>query len=112
MKLHTHDGSNFFFYCPGCKAGHHYVTGQGRWTFNGNLESPTFTPSLRLYTHAILPNEDWPNGRAEETVCHLFVRNGQIEFCGDCNHDLKGKTVPMLDFPKGYGLPGLENGAP
>ena len=30
-------------------------------------------------------------------VCHSFVRNGRIEFLGDCTHGLAGKTV---DLPK------------
>lgn len=32
----------------------------------------------------------------QTTRCHLFVTNGQIIYCGDCPHDLAGKTVDML----------------
>jgi hypothetical protein len=52
------------------------------WTFDGNLDSPTFAPSL-LYP---------------DRVCHLFVRGGRVEFLNDCTHGLRGETVPMVDL--------------
>ena len=30
-------------------------------------------------------------------VCHSFVREGKIEFLGDCTHALKGQTVDLND---------------
>jgi hypothetical protein len=32
---------------------------------------------------------------AESTRCHIFVRDGKIQFLNDCTHELAGKTVPM-----------------
>jgi hypothetical protein len=100
MKLHEHKGL-YFFYCPGCKCGHHFNTiAPGPiWDFNGNTEKPTFTPSLRIFTRA---TNDYP----EKTHCHLFLTDGRIQFLTDCAHDLKGTTVDMVDFPENYGLPG------
>lgn len=49
------------------------------------------------YTH--------PETRAEVTTCHLHIKNGKIEFCGDCPHDRNGQTVDLPDFPEGYSLP-------
>lgn len=70
----------YVFYCPGCKSHHRFDI--PRWTFNGNLERPTFSPSL-LYD-AGTPH-----------CCHLFVRDGQIEYLSDSKHVFAGKTIPM-----------------
>lgn len=81
----------YTFWCPGCKKIHQYYTyapGTGVWEFNENLASPTFTPSLLMYRTEVSPR------------CHLFVTNGQIIFCGDCEHWLKGEAVDMVDLPK------------
>ncbi len=85
-----HDGENkisYIFYCPGCKCHHmYYIKGYNiSWQFNGNLQSPTFTPSLRV---------NYGNGK----VCHLFVTNGKIEYCSDSFHELKGKQIEMEDI--------------
>lgn len=79
--------SDFLFWCPGCKENHAYrVNAPGfddrpRWVFDGNFESPTFSPSL-LYPSKV-------------PRCHLHLESGLIKFCGDCGHDLAGKTVTM-----------------
>lgn len=86
------------FYCPGCKCGHAYrvplsdPTKGPVWEWNGNREAPTFTPSLLMTS---------PRG-ANEYRCHLFIASGMIQFCGDCSHDLKGQTVPMVEWPENY----------
>jgi hypothetical protein len=85
------------FWCPGCKSLHpFYIANQGRatWSFNGDFEKPTFAPSL-------LCNPTEPEKR-----CHLFVRDGRIEFLSDCFHELRGKTVPMEPIPSAYGSAG------
>lgn len=78
---------SLIFYCPGCKTHHSYriKSGIGRpvWHWNGDMDKPTFAPSL-------LVNQSRPDSR-----CHLFLRDGMIEFLGDCHHELKGKTVPL-----------------
>jgi len=73
------------FFCPGCQSHHPYrIKGQNPvWKWNGNMEKPTFSPSLLV--HGSLPAHR----------CHLFLRDGMIEFLSDCHHDLKGKTVPL-----------------
>lgn len=80
----------YSFDCPGCDHLHAYWTvnyrpkGNPTWNFNGDVESPTFTPSLL-------------NRGGEVKRCHLFVKAGVIEFCGDCTHELAGQKVPMVD---------------
>jgi len=83
------------FVCPGC--GNHHVprveklldTYDGPlWEWNGSLENPTFSPSLRVM-----------GGPGGATSCHSFIRDGKIEYLSDCTHALAGQTVelPELD---------------
>lgn len=60
---------------------------QPKWSWDGDTVSPTFSPS-------ILVQGDFGDERKSLT-CHSFVRNGNIEFLGDCSHALAGQTVPM-----------------
>lgn len=69
-----------FFYCPGCESLHQI---SDAWEFDGNLESPTISPSI-----LVRPN-----------TCHSFVRNGMIEFLSDSEHHLSGQTVPLPELP-------------
>lgn len=73
-------GLDYYFWCPGCKQYHSFrvkvaegeVHPSGKpfpvWTFNGNMESPTFSPSL-LCINNLGPGKN----------CHLFLREGKIE---------------------------------
>lgn len=94
--------TQFLFYCPGCNCAHIIPTEcsfKGPiWNFDGNMESPTFTPSLRtFYTH--------PNSKEKITTCHLTITNGKIQYCADSPHALAGQTISMVPIPKGYGIP-------
>lgn len=82
---HGKDIKSVFFHCPGCN-GTHGVPFEGHraWQFNGDLEKPTISPSLLINAHM-----------KNKTRCHLFVKGGKIEFLGDCDHELAGKTVDM-----------------
>ena len=78
------------FYCHGCKELHWVNDDETKgnpdrvWGFNKDFEKPTITPSVLV---------TWPNNR-----CHSFVRNGNIEYLGDCTHELAGKIVPLIDI--------------
>lgn len=75
------------FWCPACECGHYIGPG---WTSDGNLDAPTISPSILVRS-----------GNAEgQTVCHMFVRAGMIEYLSDCTHALAGKTVPMVPWPE------------
>lgn len=87
----------YHFFCPGCKCEHTYVVcnDNSQWHFNGNMEYPTFTPSL-LNTMRV---ENETTKQMElKSRCHLFVTEGKIVYCGDCTHELSGKTVDMQSF--------------
>lgn len=86
------DGKNkeYWFHCPGCDC-LHWVRIEGTnpvWEWNQSVTAPTFSPSVRVR----MPIGD------EMHVCHSFIREGKIEFLGDCTHELKGQTVEMLDW--------------
>lgn len=90
------------FFCPGCNEVHAVTVerpsgqkGRPVWGWNGNVEKPTFTPSVLVRTgRAVNPSHEPEPGDPPE-VCHSFVRDGQIEFLGDCKHALAGKTVDL-----------------
>ena len=81
----------YMFDCPGCGLSHMPRTGgqPGRplWTFNGDVERPTFEPS-------ILVRRTYGADKTQQ-VCHSFVRDGKIQFLGDCTHELAGQTVDL-----------------
>jgi hypothetical protein len=84
-------------WCPACNEPHGIaVTQRNRmgavWTFNGNLDCPTFTPSVRCFT----TEEDG----TRTTLCHYFITDGRIVFCGDNPHALNGQTVELPDWPE------------
>jgi hypothetical protein len=75
------------FICPGCRHGHSVtVKGPNAWGWNGDLEKPTFTPSILVWAS----RPEWR--------CHSFVTDGKIQFLGDCFHDLKNTTVDIPEY--------------
>lgn len=106
----------FGHWCPGCEEMHYIQTAApqpngAQWSFDGNLEQPTFGPSIKITSgHFVAGQEGKPcwctlEERTGETssfacgICHYFIRAGQIEFCGDSTHALTGKTVPLPALP-------------
>lgn len=98
MKLQPHsiDGelAGYTHWCPACNELHAIAVGKPNrsgavWTFNGDLESPTFTPSVRCFTI--------DDDGKRETLCHYFITNGQIVYCSDNPHALNGQTVELPD---------------
>jgi hypothetical protein len=41
----------------------------------------------------VAETQDYPESR-----CHSFVKDGWIQFLGDCYHELKGLTVEIPDW--------------
>lgn len=96
--------NGLLFWCPGCNHAHRIQHGDGprpRWGWNGNAEKPTFTPSVlvRWNEPSDNPAEFDDTSKDIQKVCHSFVRDGMIEFLGDCTHALAGQTVPLAQFP-------------
>jgi hypothetical protein len=106
------------FQCPGCGDIHAAWTqphGQGGavWQWNGSMDKPTFSPSLLITSgHHIAShkpggscwctwNATHPDQPAPFTCyrCHSFIKDGQIQFLGDCTHAMAGKTVEIPEWP-------------
>ena len=69
------------------------VANKPHWTFNGNMDSPTFSPSI------LSSYEQWVGTPKERKhVCHSFVTDGKIQFLSDCTHSLAGQTVELPDL--------------
>ena len=84
----TSDGT-LLWYCPGCRGGHGVpVIGARVWDWNKSLTSPTLSPSVLVHSHARWQEEDQPR-------CHVFIREGKIQFLADCSHSLAGQTVDV-----------------
>ncbi len=87
LEMTAHRGKRFVFNCPACKTEHCV---DDTWGFNGNVDAPTFTPSV-LYREF--------EGDKVSRICHFYVKHGKIEYLSDCTHALAGKTVDMVDRP-------------
>ena len=83
----TQTPQRYLFWCPGCHCGHSFSTTPENngavWTWNEDYEKPTVSPSIHY---------------PDPPVCHFFIRDGQIQFLGDCAHELAGQTVPMTPW--------------
>ena len=118
VKLTMHEGRpvRVEFRCPGCGRMHSLPLrgpeSHSGWEFSGSAENPTLSPSILARTgpfpedhdpgHIILQRGIVDELNAERClVCHSFVRNGRIEFLGDCTHRLKGQTVPLPEIDYG-----------
>ena len=95
-------------FCPGCQHCHIFnceIAGEPSrperhvWTFDRNLESPTFLPSMRTFFPA-RPDQSLP----ERTLCHSHVTAGMISFLDDStSHKLRG-VHPLSEILEGYYL--------
>lgn len=89
-------------WCPACGCGHCMI--EGRWTYNGDPDKPTFNPSLLVRGVVPITDEEADRIMAGENiepkplVCHSFIRDGKIQYLGDCTHAMAGKTVDMEAF--------------
>ncbi len=84
MAKTLHNSKGWLVYCQACKT-HHLFT-DGRWDFNGDVNQPTFSPSM-------LVHGDDPARR-----CHSIVRDGRIEYLADCGHAMAGQTAELTEI--------------
>lgn len=107
MKATLGTDKTLLFWCPGCDEAHGIPVDASRgWTWNGDLDKPTVTPSIhaqfRLYGPERLPFHKYegPNPPTEKAdgCCHSFVTDGRIQFLSDCTHALAGQTVDLPDW--------------
>jgi len=87
--------------CPGCDCTHQIFTGNGpgpSWSFNGDPDRPTFSPSLLVKMTRCDPETHLAIPGASKMVCHSFIKDGKIQFLGDCTHPLAGQTVEIPEI--------------
>lgn len=107
-------GWHLAFWCGACNTHHgvpvrlpggladHPANG---WSWNGDRERPTLTPSLRVQGTVPLTDEQADRVLAGEKiepvplVCHFHLTDGVIHYLGDSSHDQAGQRVPLEDLP-------------
>jgi hypothetical protein len=93
-KIYESRDGMFLFECPGCGGIHAFYTKNGpivdgreqNWTYNGNGDAPTISPSLDV------------SKTDPAHHCHSYIRDGMITFLSDCYHPLKNTTVEIPDW--------------
>ena len=70
--------------CPACGKTHCFDW--SRFTFDGDLSRPTFSPALKVSEGGVL-------------TCHLQVVNGMAYFHTDSPHDYAGKSFTLPELP-------------
>jgi hypothetical protein len=112
--VHTRDFpdySTLTLWCPGCQIGHTIsVGGVETWTWDGDRERPTISPSILAWPRDTLIDRGLEGDALTDRSnvrrlprCHSFVRLGRWEFLGDSEHDLAGQTVDVQPFPGDWG---------
>jgi hypothetical protein len=94
LRESTEDGARvLWFRCQGCKHMHAVCVQLGSkprpcWEFNGDVQAPTFAPSVHVYTPQWTDDEG--KTYPQITWCHSYVQGGRIQFLDDCAHELLG----------------------
>jgi hypothetical protein len=86
-------------WCPACKELHYIavdrpLTNGAKWSFDGDLELPTFSPSISIRT----PGD--AEDKAPPWHCHYFLKSGKLQFLSDSTHELSGRTVLLPPLPQ------------
>ncbi len=111
VKLEENDMLSFI--CPGCDKPHAIrTTGPYAWSWNNDFNNPTINPSVltkstQLSEEGERQYKEWCKNNypktvkefdKKQTICHLFIREGMIEYLSDCTHSLAGQTVELPDW--------------
>ena len=81
--------TSYWLWCPACDDA---VRIDNTWGWNGDLDRPTFSPSI-LTRWSV-------QGEIQDRVCHSFVTDGVWHYLADCTHEMAGQHVPMVDLPE------------
>lgn len=105
------NNAGFHHWCDGCKE-LHILPMYGGWTFNGNLDKPTFSPSFKHEGLRIETDEktgkwtgEWlkdDQGKPIPYICHYVLTNGILNYCSDSTHEMAGKSVSLPPLPEAY----------
>lgn len=84
-------------WCPACDGAH---TFDDRWSFNGDVERPTFRASM--LAHCVTTwNEEERKLTVRDVHCHSFLTDGVWAYCADSKHEHAGKSLPAPEWPEG-----------
>lgn len=86
LRLTSRDGRELGYthWCPACDEYHAIYVDQpnphtgAKWTFNGNMEAPTFKPNIRVHA-----------------ICHYSITDGVLEYLMDSLHPMAGMKMQM-----------------
>jgi hypothetical protein len=119
LQVDNAEATEYCFRCPGCGDVHSVRTAipplrpgvGGVWQWNGSIDKPTFSPSLLVTSGHYCAghqgdncwcsyNREHPDNPAPFACyrCHSYVKDGAIEFLGDCSHTLAGQTVEIPEW--------------
>ena len=114
--LRQAEGGILLYHCQGCGHAHQVWVGEGsgpRWGWNGDIERPTFTPSVLVTGRDFTDKGEaafkaWhdagcpkpaPEFESADVRCHTFITDGRVQFLSDCTHALAGQTLDLPPFP-------------
>lgn len=96
--------NGYSHWCPGCLEMHaiymsapNVYKSNPVWSFDGNLNAPTFGPSIHIWCNQ--PGDEGYDASEPSERCHYFLEGGVIRFLDDCTHSLKGQKVPLPLLP-------------
>lgn len=106
MKVKIRDNGFISFRCP---AGHdHWVDikseqyPEHRWTFNGDLNRPTLSPSVMERSGWFVDIEvhnktesEYSRFGSSSYKCHFILTDGIMNFQSDCSHGLANKNIEL-----------------
>jgi hypothetical protein len=109
-KFLRRTSSGYSYWCQGCEETHAV---NDTWQFDGNVDAPTFSPSVSVTSGHFVPGWKGPSCWCtynaahpdkptvfECSRCHHFIKGGMVKFLGDCTHSLAGQTLPLPELPE------------
>lgn len=110
MKINALADGTLLYRCP---CGDTHAINSAKWSWNGDVERPTFSPSVLVTSGHYVPRAPgepescwcaYAKENPEEKLpfgcyrCHSYVENGMVRFLADCTHALANQTVPIADW--------------
>jgi hypothetical protein len=94
----------YFHWCPACEEMHQLPDS---WSFNGDVNKPTFSPSFKHSgLRAVNVDGEWTGewvrdavGNPVDGTCHYIITDGKIHFCSDSWHG-RSDVVEMPSIPE------------
>ena len=93
------EGGEPTHFCPACKSLHTFNVNKqrpngARWSWDGNIDKPTFTPSMNIRLGPLLGGK--------MLICHYTLIKGVIKYMNDCTHKMRGQIVDLPPIPMQY----------